>query len=466
MTKKTALFISKTALLLGDAVCFAGAFMLAYYLRFYLQLIPLRHEVPPLLLYLEALPVVALVMVLAFNYAGLYFLRAGRSRFDELTAVFISSIAGFGVLLAITFFLREVSYSRVVMLYCLVLGIIFVSIWRLLFRVVYNSLHRRGYLTQTILLVGASELTGIMIDRINWHPEMGYKMLGCVTDKLGAKKKFHGLPVLGKIKDLDKIIRKTDPDEVFVGISDYNRREIADTILKAEKAKFMIATDILGIITKNIEYGEINGIPVFTVRELPLNLRINRIIKRTFDIVFSGAALVALSPLFAVVAVLVKLSSPGPVFYKQDRVGRDNKIFWMYKFRSMKADAEKKTGPVWAKENDERRPAIGTFLRKSSIDELPQLINVFLGDMSIVGPRPERPHFVEKFKNEIPRYMERHKVKAGLTGWAAANGLRGNTSLEERIKYDLYYIENWSLWFDIKIIIKTALEMFHHKGAY
>lgn len=466
MTKRTAFFLSKTVLLLGDAACFAGAFIISYYLRFYVQLIPLRHSVPPLIFYLEALPVVALVMVLAFNYAGLYFLRAGRSRFDELTAVFLASIAGFGVLLAITFFLREVSYSRVVILYSLIIGILFVSVWRLIFRALYDILHRRGYLTQTILLVGESELTGNMIERINWHPEMGYKMIGCVTEKKTSKKKFHGLSIVGRIKDLDKIIKKTNPDEVFVGISDYNRKEIADTILKSEKTRFMIATDILGIITKNIEYGEINGIPVFTVRELPLNLRINRIIKRTFDLVFSGAALVLLSPVFAVVAVLVKLSSPGPVFYKQERVGRDNKVFLMYKFRSMKVDAEAKTGPVWAKKDDDRRTAIGTFLRKFSIDELPQLINVFIGDMSIVGPRPERPHFVEKFKNEIPRYMERHKVKAGLTGWAAANGLRGNTSLEERIKYDLYYIENWSLWFDIKIIIKTALEMFHHKGAY
>ncbi len=466
MTKRTAFFLSKTVLLLGDAACFAGAFIISYYLRFYVQLIPLRHSVHPLIFYLEALPVVALVMVLAFNYAGLYFLRAGRSRFDELTAVFLASIAGFGVLLAITFFLREVSYSRVVILYSLIIGILFVSVWRLIFRALYDILHRRGYLTQTILLVGESELTGNMIERINWHPEMGYKMIGCVTEKKTSKKKFHGLSIVGRIKDLDKIIKKTNPDEVFVGISDYNRKEIADTILKSEKTRFMIATDILGIITKNIEYGEINGIPVFTVRELPLNLRINRIIKRTFDLVFSGAALVLLSPVFAVVAVLVKLSSPGPVFYKQERVGRDNKVFLMYKFRSMKVDAEAKTGPVWAKKDDDRRTAIGTFLRKFSIDELPQLINVFIGDMSIVGPRPERPHFVEKFKNEIPRYMERHKVKAGLTGWAAANGLRGNTSLEERIKYDLYYIENWSLWFDIKIIIKTALEMFHHKGAY
>lgn len=466
MDKKKVLFFSKILLLAGDVICFCGTFLLAYYLRFYLQLVPLRHPVPPLMHYIHALPFIALIVALAFNYAGLYFLRAGRSRFDELTSVFAASAAAFGVMLALTFFLREISYSRVVILYSMGLGIAAAFLWRLIFRVIYNTLNRKGYLTQGILIVGAGDISGNMIERINWHPEMGYKILGCVTDKVKKGKKFKDTVVLGKVKELDKIIKKIKPDEVFVGLPDYNRRDIADTILANEGIKFMIATDILGIITKNIDYGEINGIPVFTVKELPLNLRVNRVIKRTMDIIVSGTGLLILLPLFAAAAVLIKLSSPGPVFYRQDRVGRDNKIFRMYKFRSMKMDAEKATGPVWAKENDDRRTAIGTFLRKSSIDELPQLINVLKGDMSIVGPRPERPHFVEKFKNEIPRYIERHKVKAGITGWAAANGLRGNTSLEERIKYDLYYIENWSLWFDFKIIIKTALEMFHHKGAY
>jgi exopolysaccharide biosynthesis polyprenyl glycosylphosphotransferase len=163
---------------------------------------------------------------------------------------------------------------------------------------------------------------------------------------------------------------------------------------------------------------------------------------------------------------MIKLESKGPVFYRQERVGRDNKVFMIYKFRTMKADAEKKTGPVWAKEGDPRRTKTGEFLRKTSIDELPQLFNILTGEMSLVGPRPERPHFVEKFRKTIPRYLERHRVKAGLTGWAQVHGLRGNTSLEERVKYDLYYIENWSLVLELKILVKTALEVFHHDSAY
>ena len=228
----------------------------------------------------------------------------------------------------------------------------------------------------------------------------------------------------------------------------------------------MIASDVLGIITKSIDYDELFGIPVFEVRELPLNFTFNRMIKRTFDIIVSLTAVLVLSPILVITVILVKLTSKGPVFYGQERVSRDNKKFIMLKFRTMKADAESQSGPVWASENDPRRTPIGAFLRKASIDELPQFLNVLKGDISIVGPRPERPHFVEKFKDEIPRYMERHKVKGGITGWAQANGLRGDTSIEERIKYDLYYIENWTLWFDIKIIIKTALEIFHHKTAY
>jgi exopolysaccharide biosynthesis polyprenyl glycosylphosphotransferase len=228
----------------------------------------------------------------------------------------------------------------------------------------------------------------------------------------------------------------------------------------------MIASDVLGIITKNIDYDEMFGIPVFEVRELPLNFTFNRMVKRTFDIITSLFALIIFSPVLLIVALMVKCTSIGPVFYGQERVSRDNKKFIMLKFRTMKADAESKSGPVWAKENDPRRTLVGAFLRKTSLDELPQIFNVLKGELSIVGPRPERPHFVEKFRNEIPRYMERHKVKGGLTGWAQANGLRGDTSLEERIKYDLYYIKNWTLWFDIKIIIKTALEIFHHTTAY
>lgn len=209
-----------------------------------------------------------------------------------------------------------------------------------------------------------------------------------------------------------------------------------------------------------------HGIPVFEVKELPLNMPANRFIKRSFDIIFSILVVIILSPVYIAAALLVKLTSKGAALYGQERVSRNGKTFIMLKFRTMRTDAEKESGPVWARENDPRRTVVGGFLRKTSIDELPQFFNVLKGDISIVGPRPERPHFVKKFSGKIPRYMERHVVKGGLTGWAQINGLRGDTSLTERVKYDLYYIENWTLWLDIKIIVRTALEIFHHDSAY
>jgi exopolysaccharide biosynthesis polyprenyl glycosylphosphotransferase len=466
MDKKSLQTLLKVILAAGDAAGITIALLCAFYTRFFLQLIPLRHAVPPLMPYIYATPFVVLVLMLAYNYAGLYSIKAAHSRFDELTRVIVSVSATVIVFMSVTFFLRRFSFSRIVLLYVWGFGTAISCLWRLAYRAIYNLMRKKEYIVHRILIAGATEVSMILIERIKRHPELGYHIVGCVDDKIKKGRKTGDVTVLGRIKDLNRIITDSKADEVFVGLANYNRREIADTILKNEKVKFMIASDVLGIITKNIEYGELHGIPVFAVKELPLNKMENRFIKRTLDIVISFTALVILSPVFAVAALLVKISSPGPVFYKQERIGRNNSVFNVLKFRSMRIDAEKKSGPVWADENDPRRTAVGTMLRKTSIDELPQLINILRGEMSLVGPRPERPHFVNKFKQEIPRYMERHKVKAGLTGWAAVNGLRGNTSLEERIKFDLYYIENWSIWFDIKIIIKTALEIFNHTTAY
>jgi len=224
--------------------------------------------------------------------------------------------------------------------------------------------------------------------------------------------------------------------------------------------------DVLGMMANRLRLEELFGMPVLTISPPPLGHWRNRMIKRALDIACSLAGIVALSPFLILLAIMVKLSSPGPVFYRQERVGRGGRNFMMMKFRSMRADAEKNTGAVWAVKDDPRRTSIGVFIRRTSLDELPQLFNILKGDMSIVGPRPERQHFVDKFVKDVPRYAERHQVQPGLSGWAAVNGLRGNTPVEERTKYDLYYIENWSLWLDIKIILRTGLEVFHHREAY
>ncbi|MCE5300237.1 MAG: undecaprenyl-phosphate glucose phosphotransferase, partial [Spirochaetia bacterium] len=404
--------------------------------------------------------------LLAFNYAGLYRFGYGKSRFDELVAISAAGSAAIIIIMSMTFMWRQVSYSRVVLVYVWVLCLLLLSVWRIVYSSIFASLSRREIIIQRLIIIGATQMSKTLIERIHRYPGSGYKIVGVIDTYLKKGREFEGYPVLGGIRELSAVLEKYRADAAFVGIPDYNRKEIADVILKNEKVKFMIASDVLGIITKSMEYGDLYGIPVFELKELPLNNMFNRMVKRTFDILFSGLVIIALSPLFLAIALAIKLTSKGPVLYRQERIGRGNKPFIIYKFRSMRIDAEAKTGPVWAKENDPRRTPFGAFLRKTSLDELPQFFNVLTGSMSVVGPRPERPHFVEKFKDEIPRYLERHKVKSGLAGWAQVNGLRGDTSLEERVKYDLYYIENWSFWFDIKIIVKLALEIFQHNTAY
>ncbi|HOU23609.1 MAG TPA: exopolysaccharide biosynthesis polyprenyl glycosylphosphotransferase, partial [Anaerolineae bacterium] len=240
-----------------------------------------------------------------------------------------------------------------------------------------------------------------------------------------------------------------------------------DLISQAEqqKATVRVFPDVFQIIASEISIDDLNGLPLLTVRDVALR-GWRMAVKRGMDLLVSGLTLVVISPMMMFIALLIKLDSPGPVFYAQERMGLDAKPFQVLKFRSMRADAEKDTGPVWAKKNDPRVTRLGNFIRRHSLDELPQFINVLVGDMSLVGPRPERPVFVEQFRQVVPRYMDRHREKAGLTGWAQVNGLRGDTSIIERTKYDLWYIENWSVWLDIKIIIKTAFGLFRDENAY
>jgi exopolysaccharide biosynthesis polyprenyl glycosylphosphotransferase len=267
------------------------------------------------------------------------------------------------------------------------------------------------------------------------------------------------------VEELSSVISKLDIEEVILTDVEMSRSRMMEIILDCEKhmAEVRIVADLLGMVTSQVDMRTIDGVPLLGLKESPLSEGFNRFVKRAMDIAISITGLAVLSPFLLIVAALVKSGSPGPVFYFQKRVGEDGRRFAIIKFRTMVHNAEKGTGPVWASENDPRRTRLGTFLRSTNIDELPQLINVLKGDMSLVGPRPERPHFVGKFKRDIPRYMARHRIKSGMTGWAQVNGLRGNTSIEERTKYDLHYVENWSIMFDIKIILMSVFAM---KNAY
>jgi Undecaprenyl-phosphate glucose phosphotransferase len=289
--------------------------------------------------------------------------------------------------------------------------------------------------------------------------------VGFATASNGATQ-VAGLPVLGKVDDLPALIESQGIDEVVIGLPEASHQELVGVISQCEREKVGIRVypDVFQIMAAGVTISDLAGLPLLTIRDVALQ-GWKLTLKRMVDIILSSLMLLALSPLLMVTALLIKLDSPGPVFFVQERMGLDARPFLMLKFRSMREDAEA-NGPAWTTRNDPRRTRFGTLIRRTSVDELPQLINVLLGDMSLVGPRPEQPAYVEQFRQTIPRYMDRHREKAGLTGWAQINGLRGDTSIAERTKYDLWYIENWSLWLDFKILLRTGLRFFTDKSAY
>ncbi|NTV53036.1 MAG: undecaprenyl-phosphate glucose phosphotransferase, partial [Candidatus Firestonebacteria bacterium] len=379
-----------------------------------------------------------------------------------------ATTAAFLILLAVTFFYRSESYSRVVVFYTWGFTVVFATLLRAVLRRIQAALRRRGVGTARLVLAGLTPTTRLLVENIRRNPDLGYEILGVVSEEPLKKKTWENLRVLGALEKILEIVARERADEVILALpaTAHHRLEAVLMNAGASKVVYKIVSDLFGIITNPLQTDDISGIPLFALKEAPLARPTARVLKRTLDLVCVVPALVLLSPLLLLLALAVKATSSGPALFRQERVGRDNRTFIILKFRTMRADAEKHTGPVWASKDDPRRTPIGTFLRRSSLDELPQLFNVLAGNMSLVGPRPERQHFVDQFQKTIPRYLERHRVKAGLTGWAQVNGLRGNTPVEERVKYDLWYVENWSLWLDLKILLRTALEVFHHTDAY
>jgi len=340
-----------------------------------------------------------------------------------------------------------------------------VTFGRLLHGSLRSLLWRRGIGCDRVLVVGTGDVARLLLEKVQHAPHLGYQALGLVAD--GSQDVPEGVPVLGTTEQLPELVERYEVDEVLIGLPEAPRERILDIISKCDRSRIGIKVypDVFQIIASELSIGDLNGLPMLNVRDVALR-GWRLALKRAFDLVVGSAALVFFSPLMLLIALLIKLESPGPALYVQERMGLDAKPFPMIKFRTMRVDAEKETGPVWAKPNDPRCTRIGAILRRYSLDELPQLINVVLGDMSLVGPRPERPVFVEQFRQSIPRYMDRHREKAGMTGWAQVNGLRGDTSIVERTKYDLWYVENWSLLLDIKILIRTLFRIFRDPNAY
>jgi len=454
---------------ISDALLGIVAFGLAYLVRFSSGLIPVIRGYPPFAQYVAVMPFIAVLVPLAYQFQGIYRLRRGRSRVDDFFTVFIGTIIAVVLGIVSTLFyqayyvsdaLKDVGafeVSRLVWGLFLIFNVALTFGSREIVREVLERRWRAGIGTKRILIAGAGELGRVVAEKILQHRELGYQVVGFVDDRAGGDHLgYRGLPLLGTLADAAEIVRQENIDHLYVALPLEEHIKMLDVIesTSREMVDVKVVPDLVQFLALRARLEDLDGVPIINIHDVPLQ-GVNALIKRIIDITISGVALLILAIPCSIIALLIKWTSPGPVFYRQERMGLDGRPFTVFKFRSMRQNAEEVTGPIWARDDDPRCTPVGRFLRKTDFDELPQIWNVLRGDMSIVGPRPERPFFVDQFKHRFPQYMLRHKVKAGITGWAQVNGWRGNTSLEKRIEFDLYYIENWSVSLDLKIMWMT-----------
>lgn len=366
------------------------------------------------------------------------------------------------------YYVDEGDYSRVTFIIFYFINICLEWGVRMFIFCILRDMRKRGLNQKQVLLVGYSRAAEEYIDRILQNPQWGYTVRGILDDNVPAGTMYKNVKVIGRIANLMVILPVSSLDEIAItlGLSEYYRLEEIVALCEKSGVHTKFIPDYNNIIPTKPYTEDIQGLPVINIRYVPLSNTFYALVKRAMDIVGSIIGIIVSSPVMLLMCILIKLTSPGPLIYRQERVGLHNKTFWMYKFRSMEIQPESEEKKAWTVKNDPRVTGIGKFMRRTSIDELPQLFNILKGDMSLVGPRPERPFFVEKFREEIPRYMVKHQVRPGLTGWAQVNGYRGDTSIRKRIEYDLYYIENWNIGFDIKIMLLTIFKGFINKNAY
>lgn len=444
----------------GDLVITVGAFIGAYLFRFYSGLIPPMHKIPVLANYLILLGVILPLWLALFSSFGLYKSRRSNSVFADARPLLLGISVGVLLLCAFTFFYRGTTFSRLTFALFGGLNFSLLFVERIVIRAVLHYLRQHGYNQKRVLIVGAGDLGLRVAQTVQANPKMGYQIIGFVDDYLtnGIYKKDYGLEILGRTAETVEIADKHDVEKVIIALPMQAIRKISNVVKMCEHEG--IATDIVPDFFKFIQprtrVENFAGLPMVSVRFTPVDSMAYRVGKRIFDIAFSGLVLVLSSPLLLLIALGVKLTSSGPIFFLQERMGANRKPFRMIKFRTMRVGSEKFDSQAGLGiRNDPRATLVGRFLRKWSLDELPQFWNVLIGDMSVVGPRPERTYHAQQFKNEVPNYMIRHQVKTGITGWAQANGWRGDTSITKRVEYDIFYIENWSFWFDLKIIGMT-----------
>ena len=456
-----------------DAVVVIVSYAFAWWLKFSSGFVDKEIVVLSFEFYMRALILIVPLYILLYYAFNLYTPKRVQGRRLEFSNIVLANTVGLlilmaGFFLALSYSEQLKNFSRSMFIYFFMINIILEEIERLMIRAFLRSIRKNGYNQKHILLVGYSKAAEQYIDRIKQNPQWGYNIRGILDDNIARGTMYKGVKVIGSVGNLSYILPENKLDEIAItlGLEEYYKLEkiVAECEKSGVHTKFI--PDYGNIIPTRPYTEDLLGLPVINIRYVPLSNTFNALIKRLTDIIGSIICIIIFSPIMLTSAVLVKMTSKGPLIFKQERVGLHNKPFQMYKFRTMYVQTEEEEKKGWTQKNDPRVTSVGRFLRKTSLDEFPQLFNVLKGDMSLVGPRPERPQYVEKFREEIPRYMIKHQVRPGMTGWAQVNGYRGDTSIRKRIEHDLYYIENWTLGLDIKILFLTVFKGFINKNAY
>lgn len=444
-----------------DAIIIAASYGLSWGIKFYDDGRTMMNH-----MYIVGLICIIPMYLILYLIFNVYSPKRVQTIKEEISNIIKSNTVGLVIFIMALYMLHQPHFSRQMMFIFYIINNTAEIIFRNLIRWGLRKIRNRGFNQKHILLVGYSRAAEGYIDRIKANPQWGYHIMGILDDNVKTGTKYRGEQVIGEISRLDDILLENELDEIAItlGIAEYAKLEKIVAICEKSGVHTKFIPDYNNFIPTRPYTEDLLGLPVINIRHVPLNGEFNKFIKRFTDIVGSFLLIILFSPIMLAVALAVKVSSKGSVIYKQERVGLHNRNFVMYKFRSMKINRCDELH--FTTQNDDRTTKIGRFIRKCSLDELPQLFNVLKGDMSLVGPRPERPEFVEQFKEQIPRYMIKHQVRPGMTGWAQINGYRGNTSIQKRIEYDLYYIENWTLWFDIAILFQTIFKGFVNKNAF
>ncbi len=451
-----------------DAIVIAASYALAIVIRFMTPLGDPSIYHLPYDVYFIATPFLVIGYVALYYAFTLYSSKRSSSRRIEFYNIIKANIVGLIAFMVVLYVINQPNYSRSMIFIFFILNITLCTLERNIIRYILRYFRNKGYNRKFVLLVGYSQSAESYIDRVIRNPHWGYVIRGILDDNIEAGTEYRGVKVLGRIGNLDYILPENKLDEIAITLSlaEYGKLERIVGLCEKSGVHTQFIPDYNRVIPSRPYMEDVDGLPVINIRRVPLTNSVNLFMKRTVDIIGALFLAILFSPIMIISAIVIRCTSEGPVIFKQTRVGRHNKTFKMYKFRTMRMQKEEEEKEGWTTENDPRVTGVGKLLRRTSMDELPQLFNILKGDMSIVGPRPERPQFVEKFKEEIPRYMIKHQVRPGLTGWAQINGYRGNTSIEERVRFDIYYIEHWTMGFDIKIMFLTLFKGLINKNAY